>query len=212
MSQRLVVLQHHPVEGVGELGVWADRRGIALEIHRADLGELPNDVRGPCVLLGGPYSVNDGPDWLQRERAWLSERIADRMPVLGICLGSQLLADALGGRVQRLDRPETGWTRVDFADGSELDVLQWHEDAFTLPPDARSLASSPSCPHQMFEAHGRHVGMQFHPEWNAALVDALNAHFGGDSPLPREIDTSKHKRVAAWLHERMDGWLSTVAS
>jgi len=49
MSQRLVVLQHHPVEGVGELGVWADQHGIALEIHRADLGDLPSDVRGPCV-------------------------------------------------------------------------------------------------------------------------------------------------------------------
>jgi len=212
MSQRLDVLQHHPVEGVGEVGVWADQRGIVLEIHRADLGELPEDMRGPVVLLGGPHSVNDGPNWLQRERAWLRKRIADGTPVLGICLGSQLLADALGGRVYRLDQPETGWTRIDFADGSELDVMQWHEDAFTLPPGARSLASSAVSPHQMFEVAGRHVGMQFHPEWNAALVDALNAHFGSESPLPRAVDASKHRRVAAWLHERMDRWLATAAS
>jgi len=212
MSQRLVVLQHHPAEGVGELGAWADQHGIALEIHRADLGELPRDVRGPCVLLGGPYSVNDGLDWLQRERAWLRERIADGVPVIGICLGSQLLADALDGRVHALDRPETGWTRIDFADGNELDVLQWHEDAFTLPPGARSIASSKVCAHQMFEVGARYIGMQFHPEWNAALVDALNAHFGGESPLPREVDASKHERVAAWFHGRMDGWWDAVAS
>ena len=209
MSQRLVVLQHHPVEAVGELGVWADRHGVALEIHRADLGELPKDVRGPCVLLGGPYSVNDGPDWLQRERAWLRERIADGIPVLGICLGSQLLADALGGRVHRLDRPETGWTKIDFADGSELDVLQWHEDAFTPPPGARSRASSAASQHQMYEAGARHIGMQFHPEWNPALVEAMNAHFGSDSPLPCQTDAAKHERVAVWLHTLLNAWWAT---
>lgn len=206
MSQRLVVLQHHPVEGVGELGVWADRLGITLEIHRADLGELPTHLRGPCVLLGGPYSVNDGPDWLQRERAWLRKRVADGVPVLGICLGSQLLADALDGRVRALDRPEAGWTRIEFADGSELDVLQWHEDAFTLPPGARPLASSAACPQQMFEAGAGRIGMQFHPEWNAALVAALNAHFGPESPLPREVDASKHDRVALWFNAFLSGW------
>jgi len=211
MSQRLIVLQHHPAEGVGELGVWADQHGIALQIHRTDLGELPSDVRGPCVLLGGPYSVNEGPDWLQRERAWLRERIVDGVPVLGICLGSQLLADALGGSVHRLDRPESGWTRIDFADGSELDVLQWHEDAFTLPPGARSIASSNGCAHQMFEAGARHAGMQFHPEWNPSTVAALNAHFGSDSLLPREVDIRKHERVAAWLHAWMDEWWANVA-
>ena len=137
MSKRLLVVQHHPAEGIGEIGVWADLRGIAVETYRADLGELPSAVEHPCVLLGGPYAVNDGPAWLQCERAWLRDRIAGGARVLGICLGSQLLADALGGHVFALEQPEAGWTTIDFANSNgRLDVLQWHGDAFTLPPGA----------------------------------------------------------------------------
>ncbi|MCW8809278.1 MAG: type 1 glutamine amidotransferase [Rhodanobacter sp.] len=206
MTQRLIVVQHHPAEGIGEIGVWAERHGIALDVHRADLGALPPATDRPCVLLGGPHAVNDAPAWLQREAAWLRGRIAADVPVLGICLGAQLLAHALGGRVHPLDQPETGWTRIDFTDGSTLDALEWHEDSFTLPPGARSLASSEACPQQMF-AHGtRRLGLQFHPEWNAALVDTLNAHFGDASPLPRQADAEKHERVARWFHRRLSEW------
>jgi len=87
--------------------------------------------------------------------------------------------------------------------------MEWHEDAFTLPPGARMLASGAGCRQQMFEStrNGvRQVGMQFHPEWNAALVASLNAHFGGESPLPREIDTAKHERMTAWFHGWLDAW------
>lgn len=206
MTRRLIIVQHHPVEGVGEIGTWAERHGIALEVHRADLGELPSAVHHPCVLLGGPFAVNDPPDWLQHERAWLRERIADDVPVLGICLGAQVLADALGGRIQPLDCPETGWTRIDFADGSTLDALQWHEDSFTLPPGARSLASSEACPQQMFALGTHYLGIQFHPEWNAALVDELNAHFGDASPLPRHADVARYARMAKWLDQQLDEW------
>jgi GMP synthase-like glutamine amidotransferase len=205
MNERLTVIQHHPAEAVGELGVWAERRGIAIEIYRADLKELPTRDHGPCVLLGGPYSANAPPVWLVREKAWLRKRAASGVPLLGICLGSQLLAEALGGSVRVLQQPETGWTPVDFTDGSRLDVLQWHEDGFSLPPGAESLASTAACPHQMY-ASGHRIGIQFHPEWNAQLVAALNAHFGNDSPLPREIDPERHERVSRWFHHRLDAW------
>lgn len=211
MNTWLYVLQHHPVEGVGELGIWASQHDIALETYRADLGELPHAADHPCVLLGGPYSVNDGPGWLQREREWLRKRVADGAPLLGICLGAQLLADALGGRVHALSRPEQGWTTIDFAaDGNQLDVLQWHSDGFTLPPGARSLASSDACPHQLFSAGTNRLGIQFHPEWNATLVDALNAHFEAQSPLPRYVDTEKHEQVARWFHRQLDEWWASA--
>jgi GMP synthase-like glutamine amidotransferase len=203
VGKRLVVIQHHPAESVGELGVWAERRGIAIEIYRADLDELPTRDHSPCVLLGGPYSVNDSPEWLVREKRWLHERVACKAPLMGICLGSQLLAEALGARVGALAQPETGWTSVDFTDGGRLDVLQWHEDGFDLPPGANSLASTAACPHQMFAKGGR-IGIQFHPEWNARLVAALNAHFGSASPLPRTIDATRHRHVSHWFHQRLD--------
>jgi GMP synthase (glutamine-hydrolysing) len=202
----LAVLQHHPAEGVGEIGTWADRNGIALQVHRADLGALPPADVERCVLLGGPCSINDPPAWLQREKDWLQDRTREGASVFGICLGSQLLAEALGGRVVALDRPETGWTRIDFADGGHLDALQWHEDGFTLPPGAVSLASSADCAHQMFRAGTKRVGIQFHPEWNAGLVAALNAYFGEASPLPRDVDSARHARASAWFHRELDAW------
>lgn len=212
MNNSLTILQHHLAEEVGELGVWAAQHGIALDIHRADLGDLPEITGRPCVVLGGPHAVNDGPEWLQRERGWLRDRLANGAPTLGICLGAQLLADALGGHVHALDQSETGWTPIDFASGSfdhdhgRLDVLQWHDDGFTLPPGAESLASSAACAHQMFRIGAQHIGMQFHPEWNMPMVDALNAHFGADSPLPRHADRKKHERLASWFHKQLDGW------
>jgi len=206
MTQRLIVLQHHQAEGVGEVSTWAERRGVTLEVHRTDLGQLPAVTHHPCLLLGGPYAVNHAPAWLERERAWLRERIADEIPVFGICLGAQLLADALGAKIHTLDHGEAGWTLIHFSDGSSLHALQWHEDSFTLPPGARSLASSERCAQQMFALGTRYLGVQFHPEWNAALVDALNAHFGDDSPLPHHADTKKFARVAKWLDQQLDEW------
>jgi len=205
VSRRLAVVQHHPAEGVGEIGAWAEHRGITLEVHQAQFGELPVDDVERCVLLGGPCSVNAPPPWLVREKHWLAERIAAGMPMLGICLGSQLLAQALGARIAPLARPETGWTPVDFADGSRMDVLQWHEDGFSLPAGAIALARSAGCERQMFRAR-RHLGIQFHPEWNAALVEALNEHFGAASPLPRAADAARHEVVSQWLHRELDRW------
>ena len=205
MKRQLSIVQHHPAEGPGEIGVWADRLGVTCTIHRADLGELPVGDIEACVLLGGPHAVSDPPDWMRREKAWLGERIAGGTRLLGVCLGSQLLAEALGGSVHRLERPETGWHRVEFADGSRLDVLQWHEDAFTLPPGAERLGRNVLC-EQMFRAGARHLGIQFHPEWNPLLVAALNDHFGDASPLPRVADAQRHETLSRWLHPVLDDW------
>ncbi len=205
MSQRLGVVQHHPAESAGEIGVWAARHGIALDIHRADLDDLPLDAIDRCVLLGGPCAVSDAPAWLLREKQWLRSQLASGTQVLGICLGSQLLAQAHGGSVHALDQPETGWTQIEFADGRQIAALQWHEDAWSLPPGAELLARSATCAQQMFRI-GKHIGIQFHPEWNATLVDALNAHFGDASPLPRTPDAQRHSAITDWFHPVMDAW------
>lgn len=203
---RLTILQHHPAEGPGHVAGWAARRGIGLRVLRPDLGELPGPDDGPLLLLGGPAAVHAPLDWLVLERAWLVGAVARGAAVFGICLGAQLLASVLGAAVAPLPAAETGWTRVDLRETGPLDVLQWHEDGFTLPPGADLEATNAACACQGFSLGGRLVGFQFHPEWSVGSVAGLNRHFGDASPLPREPYHARHARVAAWLDGRLDRW------
>ncbi|MVV49181.1 type 1 glutamine amidotransferase [Pseudomonas sp. PB120] len=211
-TRTLNLVQHHPAEGPGAIGDWAVSRGLTLNVFRADLDQLPPVSGAPVIVLGGPYESNAGPAWLATERQWLAGSLAQGAPVFAICLGAQLLALSLGGTVRRMDRPETGWTRVKFADGGDLKVLEWHEDAIDLPPGAQLLASSDECEQQMYRVGPTRVGLQFHPEWNAASVAILNAHFAEESPLPREPqDSAAHAVVFDWLRATLDQWWSAAS-
>ena len=203
----LNLIQHHPAEGPGAIAEWAELRGLPLYVFRADLGQLPPVSAQPLIVLGGPYESNAGPMWLEAERQWLAGCLDQGAAVFAICLGAQLLALGLGGNVRRMDRTETGWTSVTFADGQKLKVLEWHEDAIDLPPGAQLLASSDQCEQQMYRAGPARVGLQFHPEWNAESVATLNAHFADESPLPRgEPDSAAHAAVFDWLQATLDEW------
>jgi GMP synthase-like glutamine amidotransferase len=211
-TNAFAVIQHHPAEGPGELQGWADARGIQLVIYRADLGQLPETCSAPVILLGGPYPALTGPAWLEGERQWLREVLALGAPVFGICLGAQMLALTLGGTMHQMKTPETGWSTVRFGNGEQLEVLQWHDDHFSIPLAATLLASNGFCP-QMYSSGGTRVGMQFHPEWNADSIRELNAFFGKESPLTTVHDASKFARLSAWLHIQMDNWIRlSVAS
>ena len=203
----LNLIQHHPAEGPGAIAFWAESRGLTLKVFRADLGQLPPVSADPVILLGGPYESNAGPAWLAAERQWLKGSLDLGGAVFAICLGAQLLALGLGGNVRRMDRSETGWTTVSFIDGQALKVLEWHEDAIDLPPGAQLLASNEHCVQQMYRAGPARLGLQFHPEWNAGSVAALNAHFGDESPLPRGVqDSAAFAEVLAWLQATLDEW------
>lgn len=170
--------------------------------------------RVPVVLLGGPYSILDNRNWLQRERQWVRELVAADTPVFGICLGAQLLADALGGPVFALPQSETGWTTVRFADGRTLDALQWHDESFTLPPGATLHASSERCINQYFSLGEALVGLQFHPEWNMDSVSELNFFFGNVCPISRKqpSDARRHHAVSTWFHDRLDRWFKHASA
>jgi len=208
---RIAVFQHHPAEGPGRIAAWARERGHLLDVRMTAAMAQPAIPPG-CdllIVLGGPQSVNDPPPWLAEECRLVAAAVSNGMPVLGICLGAQVLATALGGGVARLPRPETGWTPVSLADGRLLEVLQWHEELILPPPGAHILAASEACPVQAFRV-GRCAGLQFHPEWDAASVAALNAAFGAGSPLPRDAGAAEeeaHRQVDAWLRAFLDGWV-----
>ncbi|MHC8380155.1 type 1 glutamine amidotransferase [Pseudomonas sp. LB3P14] len=207
----LNLIQHHPAEGPGAIADWAKSRGLTLNVFRADLGQLPSVSAAPVILLGGPYESNGGPAWLEAERQWLAGSLEQGAAVFAICLGAQLLALSLGGNVRRMDRTETGWTPVTFVDGQTLQVLEWHEDAIDLPPNAQLLASSDQCEQQMYCVGPTRVGLQFHPEWNAESVATLNAHFADESPLPRgQQDNAAYAAVFEWLQATLDGWWASV--
>lgn len=161
-----LVLEHEADAPAGLLAAWADERGIALEVVAAG-SPLPDPSGRPFVVSLGSEAAawDDRVTWLAAERAVLDRALRAEVPVLGICFGGQHLARALGGLVSPARRAEVGWLDVetlapDVVPGGPW--LQWHRDAFTLPPGAELLARSPVGV-QAFR-RGPHLGVQFHPE------------------------------------------------
>jgi GMP synthase (glutamine-hydrolysing) len=173
MSRRpALVLEHEDDTPAALLAEWAAARDVPIEVVRA--GAVIRDPAGRpfLVTLGSEASAyDDAVPWLAAERTALDAALAAGVPVLGICFGAQHLARAMGGTVALARRPEVGWLDVETLDADLVPPgpwLQWHRDAFSLPPGAELLARSPVGP-QAFRA-GRNLGVQFHPEVTAAVV------------------------------------------
>ena len=136
------------------------------------------------VVMGGPMSVNDEADltWLAAEKAFIRQALTADKRVLGVCLGAQLIASALGQRVYLGAEKEIGWLPIygnthlngaAFHFPDQIDVLHWHGETFDLPAGAVLLASSEVCRHQAFQLGHSVIGLQFHLEANRALLDAF---------------------------------------
>jgi GMP synthase (glutamine-hydrolysing) len=181
----VLVLQHLFEDGPGFLGEWLDAQGLPWHLRCAQAGEpYPASVRGyrGLAVLGGAWSANDERPTLRQAEALIREADALGIPVIGHCLGGQLMARALGGQVERLPQPEIGWWPIEHHGGAAArdwfgeertpTVYQWHQDGFVaLPPGAEPLASSAACAHQAF-ALGPHLAMQFHIEITPDKIDA----------------------------------------
>lgn len=216
MTTTLLVIQHVDREGADLIGTIADERGMTIKILRPNRGDtLPDPSTCPntiALVLGGPMGVNDrhrsNLTWLQSELDWLVEWHRQRKPVIGICLGAQLLALAAGGTVEPLQvgeppQPllEVGigaihWV-VDPSDDPWLrglhasePVLHWHGDRIRLPKEASLLGSSLHCPEQLFRIGDHAAGVQCHWEvtaeslkrWIADDQDYVVGALGRDGP------------------------------
>jgi GMP synthase-like glutamine amidotransferase len=187
----LHVLQHHPCESPGAILDWARERGCATSTTHLHRGEPLPDAAAVdfLVVMGGPMNIYQDRDhpWLRAERAFLEAHIASGKPAVGVCLGAQFLADALGGRVTQNPRVEIGWWPVEFTPEArerfpflpeKLETLHWHGDTFELPAGAMRLAASAACANQGFLYDDRVLALQFHPEMTREVAANLVAEFG----------------------------------
>lgn len=183
----VLVLQHLSTDGPGYLATWLREQGVPFEVCDTQAGQAyPDHIDGyrALAVLGGEMSANDDLSSLRQAERLILEAMARDVPVIGHCLGGQLMARALGASVHASPAPEIGWqpmavaqtpsARAWFGDAGELTVYHWHFEAFDLPAGAELLARSPACQHQAF-AIGRHLAMQFHVELDAGKLALWSA-------------------------------------
>lgn len=196
----ILVLQHEAGVSAGHFASWLEARSLPHRVVGVHLGDAVPASADSCAglcSLGGNMSVNDPLSWVTDEIELMRDAIARGVPIIGHCLGGQLLARALGAAVTRNACKEMGWLPVDVVDPALVDewlgsdapgeLFHWHGDAFDLPTGARRLLSSPLTPNQAYvveRAGVEHLGMQFHIEMTPELVAA----WAGDPGVADEIN------------------------
>jgi GMP synthase-like glutamine amidotransferase len=201
----VAIFRFSPTEGPGRLAEWLDAHGLPRRLIAIDEGEaVPADARefSGLVLMGGPMSANDDLPWNAPLLELLRGAVAAEVPVLGHCLGGQLLARALGAEVRHARVPELGWgevtvTRADAARGwfgerGAFTTFQWHYDAFGLPPGAVRVLTNAHNAEQAF-AFGKHLGIQSHVEMTRAMVETWCR--AGAAELPEQSVGATQSRV-----------------
>ena len=186
----VAIFRHAPTEGPGYFATYLDRRHVPWRVVRVDAGEpVPENPRefSGLVFMGGPMSVNDDLPWIAPALRLVRAAVDGGIPVLGHCLGGQLMARALGGAVTRNPVKEIGWGRVDvlqndiagqwFGGMNSFDCFHWHGETFSIPPGATRILSSPHCGNQAFALEG-HLGMQCHVEMTPQLIRAWCEDWG----------------------------------
>jgi len=220
----ITVWQHIDFEGPSAIEDWAGARGFDLEIVRADYDE-PFGAKDALVVLGGPMSIYDDVSFLSAEKSALKNFINKGGKVFGICLGAQLVAEALGAKVYPSGTRETGWRSVEFIKdsftqdlGESATVFHWHGDTFDLPPGATLLASNDAFKNQMFSAkNSKIIAAQFHFETTFEsmndLIEADQEYLNYTSPfmqteeeiLKGAINIPKANEL---LFKLLDKWIS----
>ncbi|THJ16771.1 MAG: type 1 glutamine amidotransferase [Nitrospira sp. CG24B] len=217
---KAICLQHVPFEGPGAFAAALTTRGVSLETCLVPQDGLPKDSGDLLIVMGGPMSVNDSDAWIAEEAAFIRSALLSNKPVIGVCLGSQFMAKALGVTVCPGKALEIGMTPIQLTNEGKTDpvfgagpesfeVFEWHGEIFDLPKDCVPLAGSDIAPLQAFRYGDRAYGLLFHVEMEEDGIDSLCRECASDLMKARlaaqEIKATALPRLPQ-LHEMAD-WL-----
>jgi GMP synthase-like glutamine amidotransferase len=214
----VAIFRHTAIEGAAYFATFLEAHSIPFDviaIDRDDPVPLSADAFSGLCFMGGPMSVNDPLPWIAQECALIRDAVAKDIPVIGHCLGGQLMSKALGGNVTRNPLKEIGWGSARAEDNelarhwlgsewpnslAELTVFQWHGETFSIPPGATRILANDYCANQTF-ALGPHLAMQCHvemtPEMIARWCKSWDEEVAGLNTLPGSIQTPEEMQLKA---------------
>ncbi|MBK8523105.1 MAG: type 1 glutamine amidotransferase [Betaproteobacteria bacterium] len=207
----VAIFRHSPIEGPGYFATFLEANGVPWQLIAVDAGEaIPTDTENYSGLafMGGPMSVNDPLPWVENACTLIRSAVDCAIPVIGHCLGGQLMAKALGGQVKANPVKEIGWGEAKIDDvevaqhwlgdfAGKATVFQWHGETFSIPAGTTRLMSNDWCAAQMFVC-GPHLAMQCHvemtPEMIAAWCECWEAEVAGLAALPPPVQTPQQMK------------------
>ena len=220
----IAILRFSRTEGPAYFADWLAAQRLDWQLVALDEGAaMPADPRAfaGIGMMGGPMSVNDALPWIEPACALLRDAVAARVPVIGHCLGGQLLARALGAAVTRAPQAEIGWIDVDvdasaaarewFGGTTRFTAFQWHYDAFALPPGAARVLTNAFNVNQAYTVDDLHIGLQCHVEMTADLVDVWCRSAQDELPAQSSAALQSEADLRSMLPARIDA-LHRVAS
>ena len=205
LPDSMLIIKHHTAEGPGRILDWVAGKDIKLQIVEPDQPLPINDEKhAALILLGGPASANnDSVRWTEERQLVEGFRAAEK-PVMGICLGAQLLAQTLGCAIKTMPSAELGWSKIHIK-GHDLMVPQWHQDEIIANLNITVMGYSSACANQLFIADKSTIGIQFHPEWNQEAIEQLHLCFE-DCPIPIVPAEEHQKALQHFLFSLLDSW------
>ena len=208
----IAIFRHSPGEGPGYFATFLDGQSLPWTLFKVDEGvplpPTPAGFAGLC-FMGGPMSVNDDLPWIAPALELIREADRQGIPVIGHCLGGQLMAKALGGTVTRNPVKEIGWGRVTAAgtapdwlgDLDAFEAFHWHGETFSLPPGATRLLQSTHCANQAF-LRGPHLGMQCHVEMTSTMIESWGRHWAAEG-VPASASVQTPEQMQAAMEDRI---------
>ena len=214
--QEILIFRHAPHEGPGYLADYLDRHHLPWRLIRIDENDpIPSSIDGVSglVLMGGPMSVNDPLPWIPQVTKLIQRAVAANVPVLGHCLGGQLISKALGGAITKNPVKEIGWLPVSRVDSpaakpwldelpAKFEVFHWHGEIFSIPPGATRILASSDCANQAFVI-GNTLAFQCHIEMTGEMVREW-ARLGADDLAPQCATVQNPQAMTAELDRRVE--------